>query len=107
MLTKISLTRFRRDLTRLLPPVIAGETRVILWRHGKPIAALVSMADFDRIWSWGDEEVLGPADPETGKRKGVRWVRDTGWTPERPPLKPRPAEAGGAGETVRKRWRWW
>jgi len=104
MLTRISLTAFRREMTRLLPDVIAGRTRVIVWRHGKPIAALVSMADFDRVWSWEDEDLLGPKDPETGRRQGIQWVRETGWRPRRPPLKERPEEAGGAAQ--KKRW-WW
>jgi len=107
MLTRLTLTAFRRELTTHLPGVIAGEVRVIIGRHGKPVAALVSMDDLDKLWSWDDDEMLGPKDPETRKRKGVRWVRDTGWKPERPPLKPRPPEAGGEAVERRKGWRWW
>ncbi len=108
MLDRLSLTRFRREITRVLPAVIAGETRVIIARHGKAVACLVSMRDFDRLWSWEDDDLSGPKDPETGKRPGMQWVRETGWKASWPPLKPRPPEADGeAVAEKRKRWGLW
>lgn len=106
-MTKVSLTGLRRNLTRIMPLVIEEKERVVIWRHRTPVAALVTMDDLDRLWSWEDEDMLGPiVDPETGKRKGGVWVKATGWTPDRPPLKPRPPEAGGPEPTPPRR-RWW
>ena len=109
-MTKISLTQLRRDMTRLLPLVKQPGFRLVIWRHRTPIAVIVSMDEYDRLISWEDEDLNGPlVDPGNSlKRRGGKWVDDTGWKPDRPPLKPRPPEAGGAVvEEKRKRWGFW
>lgn len=105
---RTTLTHLRRNLTRLLPIVTEQGDRLVIWRHRTPIAAIVPMEDYDKLWSWDDEDLLGPlVDPgRSARRKGARWVKDTGWTPTRPPLKARPPEAGGP-EPEAKRWWWW
>lgn len=111
MLKRVDLGQFRAQLSRLVSSVEQREQRVILWRHGAPVAALVSLEDFDRLWSWEDEEIFGPKDEETGRPMGMSWVKRTGWTPERPELRERPEAAGGVGaasaEDDDERRKWW
>ena len=107
---KISLTQLRRNMTRLLPVVTERGQRLVIWRHRTPIAVIVPMHEYDRLISWEDEDLNGPLiDPGNSlKRRGPTWMRETGWKPDRPPIKPRPPEAGGeVAAQKRKRWGWW
>lgn len=109
MLKRVDLAQFRSRISGFVTSVERGDGRVILWRHGVPVAAVVSLEDFDRLWAWEDEELFGPKDAETGRPKGAVWVKATGWAPERPELRARPAEAGGvvAAEDDEARRKWW
>jgi len=83
LIVRANMGQVRRHLAQLVARIEQHGTKIILRRHGKPVAAIVSMDDFGRIWEIEDEEILGPRDPETGRRMGARWVRETGWKPEK------------------------
>ena len=68
MIARIQVTDVRPRLTELLGRVENGSEKLLLTRYGKPVAALVSMADFDRVWEAEEVELSGPRDPETGRR---------------------------------------
>lgn len=82
MLIRVKSTDIRARLTALLGAVEHGGQKVILLRHGKEVAALVSMADLKRIWEAEDEELYGPRDAKTGRRRGRALIllrSVTGW----------------------------
>jgi prevent-host-death family protein len=95
MLIRINLSELRPRLTEMIGEVRYGGQKVIIWRHGRPVAALMSMDDFARVWDELDDEAMGPAAPVTRNRPGPRWVRLTRWMRPRK-LRPLPEEAGGA-----------
>ncbi|MBS9717122.1 type II toxin-antitoxin system Phd/YefM family antitoxin [Pseudohalocynthiibacter aestuariivivens] len=70
MFMRVNVTDVRPQLTKLLGAAEHGGVSVIIARHGKPSAALVPMKDFWRIQDKVDDELLGPKDPETGRRPG-------------------------------------
>lgn len=70
MIRRVQVTDVRPQLTQLLGRVENGSEKLLLTRYGKPVAALVSMADFDRVWDAEEEELYGPRDPKTGRRPG-------------------------------------
>lgn len=49
----------RRSFGDLVNRVGFGGERIVITRHGKPIAALVSMKDFDTLAPTTDHEVAG------------------------------------------------
>lgn len=49
MVTEIPMTDARAHLADLANRVVYGGEHVVLTRHGKPFAALVSIQDLDRI----------------------------------------------------------
>ncbi len=75
----IPMTELRSRLTEALDATVQRENRVIITRHGKQIAALVTMDELDLIWRDEDYELYGPIDPATGHRHGAAWVKATGW----------------------------
>ncbi|UWQ07343.1 type II toxin-antitoxin system Phd/YefM family antitoxin [Aliiroseovarius crassostreae] len=75
----IGMTRLRARLTEMIDLTLQGRERVMICRHGKPVVALVTMDELQRIWADEDYELYGPVNPETGKRYGWKWVQDTGW----------------------------
>ena len=70
MVIRVNITDLRPHLSKYIGMAEHGGKKVIIARHGKPAAALVSMADFRRIWKNEDEELYGPIDPVTGRRRG-------------------------------------
>ncbi|NKW72101.1 type II toxin-antitoxin system Phd/YefM family antitoxin [Rhodobacteraceae bacterium R_SAG10] len=70
MVIRVNITDVRPQLSRLVGMAEHVGKKVIIARHGKPVAALVSMADFYRIWKDEDEELYGPVDPVSGRRRG-------------------------------------
>ncbi len=70
MYLRVNTTQVRPRLTELLGRVEHGGEQVIIARHGKAVAVLVSMADWKRICDAEDEELYGPVNPETGRRRG-------------------------------------
>lgn len=75
----IPLTQLRSRLTEALEATVQRENRVIITRHGKQIAALVTMDELDLIWRDEDYTLYGPINPATGHRHGAAWVKATGW----------------------------
>ncbi|MEW2221822.1 type II toxin-antitoxin system Phd/YefM family antitoxin [Streptomyces sp. NPDC006990] len=49
MAYEIPVTQARAELAELINRVVYGEERVVVTRHGKPLAALVSAADLERL----------------------------------------------------------
>ncbi|MBR7671718.1 type II toxin-antitoxin system Phd/YefM family antitoxin [Streptomyces daliensis] len=59
MAYEIPVTQARAELADLINRVVYGGERVVVTRHGKPLVALVSAADLERL-----EGASGPADDE-------------------------------------------
>ncbi len=70
MIERVNTADIRRDFSVLLRRVEEAGEKVIICRYGKPAAALVAMPDLRRIWHEEDEELSGPVNPETGRRRG-------------------------------------
>nr|WSW70571.1 type II toxin-antitoxin system Phd/YefM family antitoxin [Streptomyces sp. NBC_00995] len=49
MAYEIPVTQARADLAELINRVVYGGERVVVTRHGKPLVALVSAADLERL----------------------------------------------------------
>lgn len=56
MAYEIPVTQARAELADLINRVVYGEERVVVTRHGKPLVALVSAADLERLESLKSEE---------------------------------------------------
>ncbi|MFF0183270.1 type II toxin-antitoxin system Phd/YefM family antitoxin [Streptomyces sp. NPDC005244] len=70
MAYEIPVTRARAELAELINRVVYGGERVVVTRHGKPLVALVSAADLERL-----EELHGSSDERVvGSVSGVRDV---------------------------------
>ncbi|MGW7068936.1 type II toxin-antitoxin system Phd/YefM family antitoxin [Streptomyces sp. NPDC054855] len=59
MAYEIPVTQARAELADLINRVVYGGERVVVTRHGKPLVALVSAADLERL-----EALPEPADEE-------------------------------------------
>lgn len=59
MAYEIPVTQARAELADLINRVVYGAERVVVTRHGKPLVALVSAADLERLEALGD----APAEP--------------------------------------------
>ncbi|MGW6060971.1 type II toxin-antitoxin system Phd/YefM family antitoxin [Streptomyces sp. NPDC055189] len=59
MAYEIPVTQARAELAELINRVVYGAERVVVTRHGKPLVALVSAADLERL------EKLPDADAES------------------------------------------
>ncbi|MEU3737956.1 MULTISPECIES: type II toxin-antitoxin system Phd/YefM family antitoxin [unclassified Streptomyces] len=82
MAYEIPVTQARAELADLINRVVYGGERVVVTRHGKPLVALVSAADLERL------EALAAADDE----QVVSSVSSLGSTP---------SSSSGAGERQR------
>ncbi|MCW8098850.1 type II toxin-antitoxin system Phd/YefM family antitoxin [Streptomyces tauricus] len=61
MAYEIPVTQARAELADLINRVVYGAERVVVTRHGKPLVALVSAADLERLEKLdavGDEQVV-------------------------------------------------
>ncbi|MFD9442502.1 type II toxin-antitoxin system Phd/YefM family antitoxin [Streptomyces sp. NPDC060006] len=61
MAYEIPVTQARAELADLINRVVYGAERVVVTRHGKPLVALVSAADLERLEKLdavGDEQVI-------------------------------------------------
>ncbi|MEV5547472.1 type II toxin-antitoxin system Phd/YefM family antitoxin [Streptomyces sp. NPDC052309] len=74
MAYEIPVTQARAELADLINRVVYGGERVVVTRHGKPLVALVSAADLERL-----EELQEP--PGDQVVSTVSGVRDTATTP--------------------------
>ncbi|WLW56743.1 type II toxin-antitoxin system Phd/YefM family antitoxin [Streptomyces sp. YU58] len=59
MAYEIPVTQARAELAELINRVVYGGERVVVTRHGKPLVALVSAADLERL-----EELAEPAEEQ-------------------------------------------
>lgn len=83
MAYEIPVTQARAELAELINRVVYGGERVVVTRHGKPLVALVSAADLERLESErqeaADEQVVSsvsairptPSDPGERRRFGI------------------------------------
>ncbi|MGW0904517.1 type II toxin-antitoxin system Phd/YefM family antitoxin [Streptomyces sp. NPDC002853] len=85
MAYEIPVTQARAELADLINRVVYGGERVVVTRHGKPLVALVSAADLERL------EALPEALPEADEEQVISSVSSL-----------RPASSSsGAGERRR------
>lgn len=114
-LERITMTRLRPQLTEVVGLVNRRGVKFLITHHGRQVAAMVSIADFWRIWDDEELEMLGPKNPETGTPAGITWVRENGW---RRGMKVEWTETGpvladGRVEEIpltakeKRRWWWW
>ncbi len=75
----IPLAQLRPRLTEAVNTAITESDFVLISRHGKTVAAIVSFAQVQRIWADEDLERFAPLHPETGRPMGAAWVKRTGW----------------------------
>lgn len=69
MAYEIPVTQARAELADLINRVVYGGERVVVTRHGKPLVALVSAADLERL-----EESAATEEPVIGSVSSVRDV---------------------------------
>ncbi|MEU4168760.1 type II toxin-antitoxin system Phd/YefM family antitoxin [Streptomyces sp. NPDC026665] len=69
MAYEIPVTQARAELAELINRVVYGGERVVVTRHGKPLVALVSAADLERL-----EDLPEPADDVISSLSSVREV---------------------------------
>ncbi|MFE9329398.1 type II toxin-antitoxin system Phd/YefM family antitoxin [Streptomyces sp. NPDC006925] len=73
MAYEIPVTQARAELAELINRVVYGEERVVVTRHGKPLAALVSAADLERLEA-ADQDQQAPEEIIST----VSGIRETG-----------------------------
>ena len=78
MPSTISTSKAREFLADLITEVAFKGERVILTRHGKPVAALISADDlelFEKLEDWNDIQAIKAAERENKKAGGgpIRW----------------------------------
>ena len=66
MAYEIPVTQARAELADLINRVVYGGERVVVTRHGKPLVALVSAADLERLEKLA--EPVGPAELDVWTR---------------------------------------
>ncbi|MEU7565289.1 type II toxin-antitoxin system Phd/YefM family antitoxin [Streptomyces fradiae] len=74
MAYEIPVTQARAELADLINRVVYGGERVVVTRHGKPLVALVSAADLERLESA----------PGAGEERAIGSVSDLGDAPSAP-----------------------
>ncbi|MFF4585917.1 type II toxin-antitoxin system Phd/YefM family antitoxin [Streptomyces sp. NPDC001388] len=74
MAYEIPVTQARAELADLINRVVYGGERVVVTRHGKPLVALVSAADLERL-----DELDRPAEEQV--ISSVSAVREVGSAP--------------------------
>ncbi|MER6027059.1 type II toxin-antitoxin system Phd/YefM family antitoxin [Streptomyces sp. NPDC001851] len=78
MAYEIPVTQARAELADLINRVVYGGERVVVTRHGKPLVALVSAADLERL-----DALDEPAGEQVEERviSSVSGVREAGSVP--------------------------
>ncbi len=97
MVVEIPVTQARAELAELVNRVVYGGERVVLTRHGRPVAAIVSAADLEQLGEPSPGQGSAPVRSDSGDRRPP--------TQMRPPLRiaahdqppPPPGPAGGRG----------
>ncbi|OIJ66882.1 type II toxin-antitoxin system Phd/YefM family antitoxin [Streptomyces mangrovisoli] len=75
MAYEIPVTQARAELADLINRVVYGGERVVVTRHGKPLVALVSAADLERLQEV-EKEVALPERPEEQVVSAVSRLRE-------------------------------
>ncbi|GCB51583.1 type II toxin-antitoxin system Phd/YefM family antitoxin [Streptomyces sp. NL15-2K] len=92
MAYEIPVTQARAELADLINRVVYGGERVVVTRHGKPLVALVSAADLERL-----EELQEPAEEQV--ISAVSTVREVASAPREQQRFDIAAHHRGAGST--------
>ncbi|MFD3523984.1 type II toxin-antitoxin system Phd/YefM family antitoxin [Streptomyces sp. NPDC058653] len=74
MAYEIPVTQARAELADLINRVVYGEERVVVTRHGKPLVALVSAADLERLESLKAEEATAAQERVISSVSAIRSV---------------------------------
>ena len=69
---RLSVSEARARLGHLIARCQDPREEIILTRHGRPIAALISIEEVKRIWSLQDRDRSGIVSPLSGMRMGGR-----------------------------------
>ncbi len=69
MITRVTVTEFRKYLARYIATVRYGSDYVCIRRKGQDPVYLISQADMDLIWERRDDLEVGPRN-EDGQRSG-------------------------------------
>ncbi|MCK7626350.1 type II toxin-antitoxin system Phd/YefM family antitoxin [Streptomyces sp. RS10V-4] len=72
MAYEIPVTQARAELADLINRVVYGGERVVVTRHGKPLVALVSAADLQRLEELGRQEEAAEQDGVISTVSSVR-----------------------------------
>lgn len=67
---RVTVSEARLRLGQLCAQAQDPREVIVLTRHGRDLAAIVSMAEVKRIWSAQDDSWFGRRNPLTGKRAG-------------------------------------
>ncbi|MFC8079007.1 type II toxin-antitoxin system Phd/YefM family antitoxin [Streptomyces sp. NPDC057307] len=74
MAYEIPVTQARAELADLINRVVYGEERVVVTRHGKPLVALVSAADLERLENLKIEEAAAAEERVIASVSAIRSV---------------------------------
>jgi prevent-host-death family protein len=74
MVYEIPVTQARAELADLINRVVYGGERVVVTRHGKPLVALVSAADLERL----EQEAEAPEAAEAAEEQIISSVSSFG-----------------------------
>lgn len=76
MAYEIPVTQARAELADLINRVVYGGERVVVTRHGKPLVALVSAADLDRLDALDEQGEDGIVSTVSGVREAGSVARE-------------------------------
>lgn len=74
MAYEIPVTQARAELADLINRVVYGEEHVVVTRHGKPLVALVSAADLERLENLKSEEAAAAEERVIASVSAIRSV---------------------------------
>lgn len=66
---EVPVTQARAELAELVNRVVYAGERVVLTRHGQPVAALISAGDLQRLDGLPAEQSPSPITADTGERQ--------------------------------------
>ncbi|MER6260324.1 type II toxin-antitoxin system Phd/YefM family antitoxin [Streptomyces sp900105245] len=76
MAYEIPVTQARAELADLINRVVYGGERVVVTRHGKPLVAMVSAADLDRLAALDEQGEDGMVSTVSGGREAGSVARE-------------------------------
>lgn len=84
MASRVTMTELRGNLGKLVNRAAFGGERIVLVSHGKPVAAIVGLADLERLRDSGDRSPEGSSADRTLssarelRRRIRRWQEEHG-----------------------------